>query len=192
MRARNHQASSFVAIKLFRSNSTLDHCCQNKQLYKVRTKGDELLVVNAVNTARLPARRQAPCRLPTGGPGGRSDPQALGPAGSRCHLNSVLHGSRPERRERTNPYWREASQDRRYWNQAVGLSKSRIKTKNPRQREGREHRVLYRRELESLSMCLWRVCGLAVSGSGQMPDGGEMRERWKGLTWSLVVLPGLW
>lgn len=78
-------------------------------------------------------------------------------------------------------------------------SKSRIKTKNSRPSEGREQRVLYRRELGAgiLSMCLWRVwwaCCLRIrtDGPGKVPDAREMSESGRGSHGSPVVLPSLW
>lgn len=59
-----------------------------------------LLVVNSVNVAQSPARRQALCWPLTGEPGGDSVLKALSPVGSGRNISYVLNGSRWELRER--------------------------------------------------------------------------------------------
>lgn len=49
--------------------------------------------------------------------------KALSPVGGGCNINCVLKGSRWELRERVDPYGWEASQNRWYWNWALGFSK---------------------------------------------------------------------
>lgn len=79
------------------------------------------------------------------------------------------------------------------------FSKSRIKTKNSGRSEGREHRVLYRRDrgAGSLGMLLWRVwwaCCLRIrtDGPAEMPDAGRRGRGGRGSRGSPVVLPSLW